>query len=89
MLTKDISYFDNSLECIGHLSIPETSTPIPLVLIAHTWKGRSSFEDSKELAINELGYAALAIDVYGGGINGQSVEENQSLYMQFRDIHEL
>lgn len=89
MLTKDISYFDNSLECIGHLSIPETSTPIPLVLIAHTWKGRSSFEDSKALAINELGYAALAIDVYGGCINGQSVEENQSLIQPFVDDRKL
>ena len=80
---KNVSYFDGSLECIGHLSIPESSNLLPLVLVAHTWKGRSEFEDQKVKALNELGYAALSIDIYGGGVNGKSVKENQELIEPF------
>ena len=83
MAAKDVTYLDGSVECIGHLSIPDSSDSVPLVLVAHTWKGRSVFEDKKVQALNELGYAALSIDIYGGGINGQSVLENQALIEPF------
>ena len=81
--TNNVSYFDGAIECIGHLSIPESSNLLPLVLVAHTWKGRSEFEDQKVNALNALGYAALSIDIYGGGVNGASVEENQALIEPF------
>ena len=81
--TNNVSYFDGAIECIGHLSIPESSNLLPLVLVAHTWKGRSEFEDQKVNALNALGYAALSIDIYGGGVNGTSVEENQALIEPF------
>ena len=66
--TNNVSYFDGAIECIGHLSIPESSNLLPLVLVAHTLKGRSEFEDQKVNALNALGYAALSIDIYGGGV---------------------
>jgi dienelactone hydrolase len=83
MSGKNVTYFDGSLECKGYLSMPELSEPLPLVLVAHTWKGRSEFEDKKVSALNDLGYAALSIDIFGGGINGQSVEENTALIEPF------
>ena len=83
MIAKTVSYFDGEIECIGQLSIPESSEVLPIVLVAHTWKGRSKFEDQKAQALNELGYAALSIDIYGGGVNGQSVQENQTLIEPF------
>ena len=83
MTAKNVAYFDGPLECIGHLSMPESSSPLPLVLVAHTWTGRSEFEDQKVNALNALGYAALSIDIYGGGVNGQSVEEKQALVEPF------
>jgi len=78
-----VNYYDDSLECKGYLSMPESRRDLPLVLVGHTWKGRSEFEDQKVAALNDLGYAALSIDIYGGGINGQSVEENQALIEPF------
>jgi dienelactone hydrolase len=89
MPAKDVTYLDGSVECIGHLSIPDSSDLAPLVLVAHTWKGRSVFEDKKVQALNELGYAALSIDIYGGGINGQSVSENQALIEPFVSDRQL
>tara|TARA_B100000029_G_scaffold444025_1_gene463497 strand:+ start:4022 stop:4729 length:708 start_codon:yes stop_codon:yes gene_type:complete len=83
MNTKEINYFDDKIECHGLLAIPESNEKAPLVLIAHTWKGRSTFEDNKAVAISKLGYAALSIDVFGGGANGSNVEENQALIEPF------
>jgi dienelactone hydrolase len=40
-------------------------------------------------ALNSLGYAALSIDIYGGGVNGQSVEENQALIEPFISDRDL
>ena len=83
MSGKLVNYHDELTECEGYLSLPESSQSVPLVLVAHTWKGRSEFEDNKAAALNNLGYAALSIDIFGGGINGNSVEENQALIEPF------
>ncbi len=83
MSGKLVNYHDELTECEGYLSLPKSSQFVPLVLVAHTWKGRSEFEDNKAAALNNLGYAALSIDIFGGGINGNSVEENQALIEPF------
>ena len=89
MSGKIVNYYDGPTECVGYLSIPESSNLGPLVLVAHTWKGRSDFEDQKVLALNDLGYAALSIDIFGGGVNGQSIEENQALIAPFVNDRQL
>ena len=89
MSGKIVNYYDGPTECVGYLSIPESSNLVPLVLVAHTWKGRSDFEDQKVLALNDLGYAALSIDIFGGGVNGQSIEENQALIAPFVNDRQL
>jgi len=83
MSGRVVNYHDDSIECEGYLSLPESSKSVPLVLVAHTWKGRSEFEDQKVISINSLGYAAMSIDIFGGGVNGTSVEENQTLIEPF------
>lgn len=83
MSGRIVNYYDQSTECEGYFSMPESSNSAPLVLVAHTWKGRSEFEDGKVIALNNSGYAALSIDIFGGGINGSSTEENQALIEPF------
>ena len=39
--------------------------PRPLVLIAGTFMGRTGFEEAKARSLAELGYVAVAIDLYG------------------------
>jgi len=51
----------------------------PTVLISHAWSGISDFEKQKAEDIAALGYKAFAIDMYGKGIRGKTVEENQKL----------
>ena len=89
MSGRIVNYYDDLIECKGYLEIPESTHLVPLVLVAHTWKGRTDFEDQKVTALNDLGYAALSIDIYGGGVNGQSVEENRALIEPFVNNREL
>lgn len=51
----------------------------PAVAVAHTWAGRSAFEEGKALEFAAQGYVGFAIDMYGKGVSGGSVEENTAL----------
>jgi dienelactone hydrolase len=42
-----------------------SAAPRPLVLIAGTFMGRTGFEEAKARSLAELGYVAVAIDLYG------------------------
>jgi dienelactone hydrolase len=53
--------------------------PRPAVAIAHTWAGRSPFEEGKALELAEQGYVGFALDMYGRGVLGSSPEENTAL----------
>jgi dienelactone hydrolase len=55
--------------------------PLPAVLISHTWCGRDEFVERKARRLAWHGYATFALDLYGDGKIGKSVEENQSLMM--------
>ena len=49
--------------------------PRPGVLIAHTIRGRSGFEEDKARLLAEMGYAGFAIDVYGKDAIGSEFDE--------------
>lgn len=77
--TETVDYTANGLGCEGYLARPEGG-PAPVVLVCHAWGGLGDNERGKADRIAaELGYAAFAIDVYGKGNRGTSVEENQAL----------
>lgn len=79
-----IEYRDGDAVLEGFLchddSRPE---PLPAVLISHAWGGRDEFVERKARRLAWNGYAAFALDVYGKGKRGRSVEENQALMMPF------
>ena len=59
--------------------------PRPGILVSHAWRGRSDYEDGKAVKLAELGYVAFALDLYGKGVLGNSVEENSALMQPFLD----
>ena len=50
----------------------------PGVLVAHTIRGRTTFEEGKARDLAELGYAALALDVYGKSALGGDDASNRA-----------
>ena len=78
--TEAFEYSDGSTTLRGQLARDDAQTePVPGVLIAHTWAGCGPFERAKAAEIAKLGYVALAVDMYGGGVVGTSTEENSKL----------
>jgi len=61
----------------------------PAVLINHTWVGRDVFVAEKAKKIAALGYVGFAVDMYGKGVLGSSVEENAKLMQPFMDNREM
>ncbi len=78
MKTEEITYQYEDKDYLGFVAYPEKEIA-PLVLIAHTWAGRDSFVEEKAKQLAELGYVAMAVDMYGNGKVGLTTEENQSL----------
>ena len=83
MKTRFIEYQDNDLTCEAYFASPDESSKRPCILIAHAWSGQSDFEREKAEALAKLGYHAFAIDMFGKGVRGKTVEENQALIAPF------
>jgi dienelactone hydrolase len=81
---QNIDYRDGDTGCKGVLAFDEQrSGPLPAILISHAWGGREDFFVQKARELACLGYAAFALDMYGGGKLGNSVEENSALMTPF------
>ena len=61
----------------------------PGVMVSHAWAGRSDFEDDKAKKLAEMGYVGFALDLYGKGVRGGSVEENSALMQPFLENREM
>jgi dienelactone hydrolase len=64
--TRLVDYDDGQTNYQGMFAVDDSFTgERPGVLIAHTIRGRTAFEEGKAEALARLGYAAFALDVYG------------------------
>ena len=89
MITSELEYQHDKTTLAGFLAHQEGNTPRPAVLICHAWKGRDQYVCAKAVELAEAGYVGFALDVYGKGIIGTSVEENTRLmtpFMEDRDF---
>lgn len=88
--TKSIEYRHGDVLLEGYMAWDASGTDKrPGVLISHAWRGRSDFENHKAEQLAELGYVGFALDLYGAGVLGNSVEENGALMQPFLDDREM
>ena len=74
--TRLIEYRDGDIVFEGMLAWDDAvDGPRPGVLVAHTIRGRSQFEEGRARALAEQGLAGFAIDVYGKEAVGSDIEE--------------
>ena len=78
MKTEQIQYKVKDINMLGYVAYPEKKDS-PLVLIAHTWAGKDSFVHDRANELANIGYTALAVDMYGDGRVGTDASENESL----------
>lgn len=86
MKTETILYRDGDNEFEGYLAYdPAIQGKRPTVLIAHAWAGLIHLERDVAHKLAKLGYAVFALDLYGKGRRGSSVEENAKLMTPFME----
>ncbi len=74
--TSGLTYRTESTELQGFLAYPEgVAEKRPGVLVVHEWWGLNDYARSRARALAELGYVALAVDMYGGGRNSDHPDD--------------
>jgi dienelactone hydrolase len=91
MQTEYYDYADGEVTCEAHVAYGDkaSATRNGAVLIAHAWGGQSDFERAKAEKLAELGYVGFAIDLYGKGARGGTMERNAALMQPFIDDRAL
>ncbi len=69
VITQTLNYEQDGVELEGYLAYDDAhSGPRPGVLIVHAWMGLGEYEQGRARQLAELGYVALAADIYGKGV---------------------
>lgn len=75
MKAEDFEYQDGDLTCRGYLAYDETRAgKRPGVLVVHEAGGLGTHALERTKMLAELGYVALAADLYGGRKRGETME---------------
>lgn len=90
ILCRPVEYAHQGTVLEGFMAWDDAATaPRPAVLVSHAWVGRDEFACIKARALAELGYVGFALDMYGKGVLGRTVEENARLMKPFMDDRAL
>lgn len=66
--TRTLDYSEAGTPLTGYLALPaNASGDVPGVLVVHEWWGHNEYAQRRARDLAELGYAALALDMYGDG----------------------
>jgi dienelactone hydrolase len=81
--TTKIEYVDGNVLLEGYCAVDDSKpgSKKPAVLIAPDYSGRNDFACQKAEQLAELGYVGFALDMYGNGKVGKTVEEKQALML--------
>ncbi len=86
IISNTVGYLDGDVHLEAFFAYDDAHEGIrPAVLISHAWGGRDNFVAEKAKKMAELGYVGFALDMYGKGVSGSSVEENAKLMQPFLD----
>ena len=74
--TKEFTYEGDGAEMTGFLAWDSSATePRPGVLVVHEWWGQNEYPRERARMLAELGYTALALDIYGEGKQAEHPED--------------
>ena len=83
--TRSVTYRDGTNEFEGVLVWDSAADSArPGVLVAHTVRGRTDFEEDKARQLAAMGYTAFALDVYGKTAIGGDIESCRALMTELQ-----
>lgn len=83
---QPLSYQDGAVRLSGYLAQPKAPQGlVPGVVIIHQWMGVSDHEKQVAEQLAQLGYVALAADIYGEGVRPTTPKEAGALAGTYRN----
>ncbi len=86
---QPFEYQHDGLRLCGQLALPAGRGPHPGILVMHDGQGVSEFMCERAQSLADVGYAALATDMFGGGRRPTDMQETMSLVMPLRRDEQL
>lgn len=78
--TEELDYESGDTKLEGFLAYPEDDhEKRPAVLVVHEWWGLNDYARSRARMLAELGYVALAVDMYGSGRSTEHPEDARKM----------
>ena len=78
--SRELAYRTDTTAMRGFLVYPDKGTEKrPAVMVLHEWWGLNDYARSRARQLAELGYVALAVDMYGDGRNSDHPEDAKKL----------
>jgi dienelactone hydrolase len=85
IVTRSVEYRQGDTRLVGYLAQPrQTSGSHPGVLVVHEWHGLNDYARRRAEQLAELGYVALAADIYGDGKVAADVKEAMALSQTYK-----
>ncbi|MEM6531719.1 MAG: dienelactone hydrolase family protein [Myxococcota bacterium] len=80
---EEVSYESGGVTLKGYIAYDENHDgPRPGVLVVHEWWGHNDYTRDRARQLAELGYTALAVDMYGDGKQAEHPEDAQKFMME-------
>lgn len=80
MHASNYIYHHGEQELHGYLAYDDkVEKRRPAVLVVHDWSGRNEFACKKAEMLAKMGYVGFAIDMYGQGRTGKTIDEKKAL----------
>lgn len=84
--TRTLEYRHGGAVLEGHLAYDDAARgKRPGVLVIHEWMGLTDYEQRRTRELAQLGYVALAADIYGRGVRPANREEAMAATRRFRE----
>jgi dienelactone hydrolase len=64
-----LAFDHDGVELVGQMAVPESPGPHPAVMVMHTGLGLGEMMRERARRLAQLGYVAVATDMYGGGVD--------------------
>lgn len=82
--TEDVSYTADSITMNSYVAYNQNDTnKRPVVIVVPEWWGLNDYAKGRARQLAELGYLAIAIDVYGNGQTADNPDKAKALAMPF------
>jgi dienelactone hydrolase len=79
---RAMAFEHDGVELVGQMAVPEEPGPHPAVMVMHTALGLGEMMRERVRRLAQLGYVAVATDMYGGGVDYRSDPKSGGTLMQ-------